>query len=94
MTSENSSPQRQLHLNAFLMSTGHHEASWRLPESDPHSSTNVEHYKQLAQTAERGRLDSIFFAASCSARWDAALPASSNPRCSSPPSPGPRSTSG
>ena len=24
-----------LHLNAFLMSTGHHEASWRLPESDP-----------------------------------------------------------
>ena len=30
---------RQLHLNAFLMNTGHHEASWRLPESDAHSST-------------------------------------------------------
>lgn len=57
----NSSP-RTLHLNAFLMSTGHHEASWRLPESDPQSSTNVEHYKQLARTAERGKLDSIFFA--------------------------------
>ena len=26
---------RQLRLNAFLMSTGHHEASRRLPESDP-----------------------------------------------------------
>ncbi|MCU1568395.1 MAG: nitrilotriacetate monooxygenase component, partial [Pseudarthrobacter sp.] len=58
MTSAN----RKLHLNAFLMSTGHHEASWRLPESDPQSSTDIEHYKQLARTAERGKLDSIFFA--------------------------------
>lgn len=57
-----SSAQRTLHLNAFLMSTGHHEASWRLPESDPRSNTNVEHYKLLARTAERGKLDSIFFA--------------------------------
>jgi FMN-dependent oxidoreductase (nitrilotriacetate monooxygenase family) len=62
MTSDNSPTTRQLHLNAFLMSTGHHEASWRLPESDPQSSTNIEHYKQLARTAERGKLDSIFFA--------------------------------
>ena len=53
----------QLHLNAFLMSTGHHEASWRLPESDPsYSSTNIAYLQRLAQTAERGRLDSIFFA--------------------------------
>ena len=35
---------RQLHLNAFLMSTGHHEASWRLPESDPHADTDVQHF--------------------------------------------------
>lgn len=55
-------PSRQLHLNAFLMSTGHHEASWRLPESDPLAVTKVEHYKHLARTAERGKLDSIFFA--------------------------------
>ncbi|THV26474.1 LLM class flavin-dependent oxidoreductase [Glycomyces paridis] len=53
---------RQLHLNAFLMNTGHHEASWRLPESDPYSSTSIRHYTRLAQIAERGRLDSIFFA--------------------------------
>ena len=44
------------------MSTGHHEASWRLPESDPLASTDVEHYQNLARTAERGKLDSIFFA--------------------------------
>lgn len=51
-----------MHLNAFLMTTGHHEASWRLPESDPFASTNVEHYKHLARTAERGKMDSVFFA--------------------------------
>jgi FMN-dependent oxidoreductase (nitrilotriacetate monooxygenase family) len=53
---------RQLHLNAFLMSTGHHEASWRLPESDPHAGTDIAHFVRLAQTAERARFDSIFFA--------------------------------
>ncbi|MGO4236037.1 LLM class flavin-dependent oxidoreductase [Pseudarthrobacter sp. YAF2] len=54
--------RRQLHLNAFLMSTGHHEASWRLPESDSHAGTDVAHFQRLAQSAERGKLDSIFFA--------------------------------
>jgi FMN-dependent oxidoreductase (nitrilotriacetate monooxygenase family) len=53
---------RQLHLNAFLMSTGHHEASWRLPESDSFAGTDVAHFQQLARTAERGTFDSIFFA--------------------------------
>jgi len=53
---------RTLHLNAFLMSTGHHEASWRLPESDPLAHLNIEHYIHLAETAERGLFDSIFFA--------------------------------
>jgi alkanesulfonate monooxygenase SsuD/methylene tetrahydromethanopterin reductase-like flavin-dependent oxidoreductase (luciferase family) len=51
-----------LHLNAFLMTTGHHEASWRLPESDPWAATNIEHYKNLARIAERGTFDSLFLA--------------------------------
>lgn len=51
-----------MHLNAFLMSTGHHEASWRLPESDPRANTNMEHYRDLARIAERGTFDSIFLA--------------------------------
>lgn len=53
---------RQLRLNAFLMSAGHHEASWRLTESDPQSNTDVAHFVRLAQTAERGLMDSVFFA--------------------------------
>lgn len=51
-----------LHLNAFLMGVGHHEAAWRLPESDPFATTNIEHYGELARTAERGKLDSLFLA--------------------------------
>ena len=53
---------RKLNLNAFLMSTGHHESSWRLPESDPLAEADVKHYQRLAQIAERGKLDSVFFA--------------------------------
>lgn len=53
---------RQLHLNAFLMSTGHHEVSWRLPESNPRANSEIAHWQHLAQIAERGKLDSIFFA--------------------------------
>jgi FMN-dependent oxidoreductase (nitrilotriacetate monooxygenase family) len=52
----------QLHLNAFLLSVGHHEAAWRLPESDPFANTDVAHYQRLAQLAERGKLDSLFLA--------------------------------
>ncbi|WP_439943042.1 LLM class flavin-dependent oxidoreductase [Streptomyces sp. BBFR115] len=53
---------RQLHLNAFLMNTGHHEASWRLPESDPYAHTDLAHYVNLAKIAERGTFDSLFLA--------------------------------
>ncbi|MET9116405.1 LLM class flavin-dependent oxidoreductase [Streptomyces longwoodensis] len=53
---------RQLHLNAFLMTTGHHEASWRLPESDPSAHVDLAHYVRLARTAERGTFDSLFLA--------------------------------
>ncbi|BCJ46306.1 monooxygenase [Actinoplanes ianthinogenes] len=57
-----SSSERQLHLNAFVMSVGHHEAAWRLPESDPYADLDVEHFKNIARTAERGKLDSLFLA--------------------------------
>ncbi len=50
-------------LNAFLMSSGHHEASWRLPQSPPGAaSLSLEHFVHLARVAEAGTLDSVFFA--------------------------------
>ncbi|MEV4037819.1 LLM class flavin-dependent oxidoreductase [Streptomyces umbrinus] len=54
--------ERRLHLNAFLMNTGHHEASWRLPESDPYAHVELGHYVHLARIAERGTFDSLFLA--------------------------------
>lgn len=53
---------RQLHLNAFLMNVGHHEAAWRHPVSRPEKSHAACHFISLAQLAERGKLDSVFFA--------------------------------
>ncbi|SEG93358.1 FMN-dependent oxidoreductase, nitrilotriacetate monooxygenase family [Actinacidiphila yanglinensis] len=54
--------RKPLHLNAFLMSVGHHEAAWRLPESPADGGTDIAHYQNLARIAERGRLDSLFLA--------------------------------
>lgn len=54
-------PQRQFHLNAFLMTIGHHEAAWRFPESSLTGTWELQHYVKLAQVAERGTFDSIFF---------------------------------
>lgn len=63
------SEKRELHLNAFLMSVGHHEAAWRLPETDPYADLDVDHFKNLARIAERGKLDSVFLADG-PALWD------------------------
>ena len=45
------------------MSSGHHEAAWRLPESDPHADFDVDALDALSpQLAERGKFDSLFLA--------------------------------
>lgn len=54
--------QRRLHFNIFMTGTGHHEASWRHPRSDPAAAGTLAHYGALARTAERGRFDSVFLA--------------------------------
>ena len=40
---------------------GHHEAVWRLPESDPHADFDLA-LDRLAQLAERAKFDSLFLA--------------------------------
>jgi FMN-dependent oxidoreductase (nitrilotriacetate monooxygenase family) len=54
--------KRELHLNAFLMEAGHHEAAWRLPESDPRADFDLHHWIRLAQLAEAAKFDSLFLA--------------------------------
>jgi FMN-dependent oxidoreductase (nitrilotriacetate monooxygenase family) len=61
-TVEPGTGERQLHFNAFLMSSGHHEAAWRLPQSDPFADFSLAHWRNLAQIAERGTFDSLFLA--------------------------------
>jgi FMN-dependent oxidoreductase (nitrilotriacetate monooxygenase family) len=61
---------RELHLNAFLMTVGHHESAWRLPETRPEATWDVDHYRELARIAERGTMDSLFLADSPSLEGD------------------------
>src|SRR4051794_41970570 len=53
---------RQLHLNLFFHSRGHHEASWRHPDSSPLKLTDIRYYQDLARRAEAAKFDSIFLA--------------------------------
>ncbi len=54
--------RRQLHLNLFIHSRGHHEAAWRHPTASPLSVFDIAYYQDLARKAEAGKFDSIFFA--------------------------------
>lgn len=53
---------RMLHLNAFLHGCGHHGAAWRLPGSPLAQLGEISFYERLAQIAERGLFDAVFFA--------------------------------
>lgn len=54
--------KRQLHINLFISSRGHHEASWRHPDSSRLPSTDIRQLQGLSQRAEEGLFDSIFLA--------------------------------
>ncbi|GAB6991740.1 LLM class flavin-dependent oxidoreductase [Paenibacillus pini] len=54
--------KEQLHLGAFIYFTGHHHAGWLHPESGAEDMFSFDMYRQLAQTAERGKFDMMFLA--------------------------------
>lgn len=53
---------RQLHLNLFIYTCGHHRAAWRHPQSSVERLGDMRYYEELAQAAERAKLDAVFFA--------------------------------
>lgn len=60
------SKKKQIKLGVFLAGTGHHVASWRHPDAPSDASMNLDYFKELAKTAERGKLDMLFLADSLS----------------------------
>ena len=53
---------RQLHLNLFMHTRGHHEAAWRHPAAPPLPLTDIRYYQDLARRAEAALFDAVFFA--------------------------------
>ncbi|WP_299558167.1 LLM class flavin-dependent oxidoreductase [uncultured Mycolicibacterium sp.] len=56
------SQPRRLHLNAFLMPYGQHEAAWRVPGTPLNAEFDPQYWVGLARKAEAAKFDSIFFA--------------------------------
>ncbi|NOU99852.1 LLM class flavin-dependent oxidoreductase [Paenibacillus planticolens] len=54
--------KRQLHLNVFIMNTGHHEASWRHKHTEPENITDIRYFQRIARIAEQAKFDSLFLA--------------------------------
>jgi hypothetical protein len=54
--------EKQIHLNVFMSLVGHHEAAWRHPLTDPTRIRDLSYFQEIARIAERGKLDSLFFA--------------------------------
>ncbi|KAF1024042.1 MAG: Nitrilotriacetate monooxygenase component A [Paracidovorax wautersii] len=54
--------RKHLHLNLFIFGCGHHRGAWRHPDSAVERLGDIAYYEELARTAERGKLDAVFFA--------------------------------
>ncbi|WP_114604280.1 LLM class flavin-dependent oxidoreductase [Staphylococcus sp. EZ-P03] len=54
--------ERQLHIGVLLYGTGHHQAAWLMPDSSIEQIGTIQYYQTLAQIAERGYFDAVFFA--------------------------------
>ena len=63
-----SEPGKMLHLGLWMLTTGHHIASWRHPASNPREILHIEFYQELARIAEAGKFDMVFFEDTLAAR--------------------------
>jgi alkanesulfonate monooxygenase SsuD/methylene tetrahydromethanopterin reductase-like flavin-dependent oxidoreductase (luciferase family) len=51
----------KMHLGLFALGTGHHVSGWRLPEARA-GALDFDFFRQMVQTAERGKFDMFFLA--------------------------------
>lgn len=54
--------KKQLHLGVLLYGCGHHQAAWLMPDSSVECIGEISYYQSLAQSAENGYFDAVFFA--------------------------------
>ncbi|MBD8071075.1 LLM class flavin-dependent oxidoreductase [Bacillus sp. PS06] len=54
--------EKQLHLGVLLYGCGHHQAAWLMPDSSVERIGDISYYQSLAQLAEKGYFDAVFFA--------------------------------
>lgn len=54
--------EKQLHLGVLLYGCGHHQAAWQMPDSSVERIGDISYYQSLAQLAEKGYFDAVFFA--------------------------------
>jgi alkanesulfonate monooxygenase SsuD/methylene tetrahydromethanopterin reductase-like flavin-dependent oxidoreductase (luciferase family) len=57
-----STPPRHLALGLFVLGHGHSVGSWRAPGAAADDLLNLDYYAAITRTAERGKMDMIFFA--------------------------------
>jgi len=58
----------KMRIGYLMNNTGVHPASWLHPDAPPHTGNSIEYYTDLAQTAERAKLDLLFRADTPAAR--------------------------
>ncbi|MDO5669051.1 MAG: LLM class flavin-dependent oxidoreductase [Corynebacterium sp.] len=51
-----------MHINLFAFAAGHHTSAWRAPDSSVGRLGDITYWEELAQIAERGKLDAFFLA--------------------------------
>jgi alkanesulfonate monooxygenase len=54
--------KRQMKLGVSMIGLGYHVAAWRHPDVPADGSPDIRHSVEVAQTAERGKLDMVFLA--------------------------------
>ncbi|RSK32605.1 LLM class flavin-dependent oxidoreductase [Bhargavaea beijingensis] len=57
-----STQDQQLNIGVLLYGCGHHQAAWLMPDSSIGRIGDISYYQSLAQLAERGYFDAVFFA--------------------------------
>ena len=54
--------KRLMKLGVSMIGLGYHVAAWRHPQVPADGSPDIRHSVEVAQTAERGKLDLVFLA--------------------------------